>query len=286
MNNPFSKPVIYIIENLSHYCPICLKKMDYVADIQLTRYIIELRCKKRRWNFTKKISIYKCNWCKTNYLPQIAYDDLKIESASCINYNFIKFNSVSSKINARKDKIAPEHNFQKIIKGIRVFHKKYGSGRVISIKSNMVLISFQGVSKIFKFPSAFTDGFLTLLDKNNKELNRILNEDKKIKNITNKEKFEGYQQNFSKEKISSKKTSNYDEYDFRFIKETKPKPNRYDKLSERFGTPMHIGFLKMNEHDERRHKSRCKYYLKDEKCCDFYGEKCRGSSHCDKYLEK
>lgn len=53
----------------------------------------------------------------------------------------------------------------------------------------------------------------------------------------------------------------------------------YNKIN---GTPWHVGTLKKN--DDRRHKSRCKYYNSNNSCG--YFEKCIGSSHCQYYRER
>ena len=51
------------------------------------------------------------------------------------------------------------------------------------------------------------------------------------------------------------------------------------------GTPWHTEFIKMNENDFRRHKSRCKYYINEYDHCSYYSQKCIGSSHCLYYKE-
>ena len=56
-----------------------------------------------------------------------------------------------------------------------------------------------------------------------------------------------------------------------------------NNLSQLEGTSWHVGYIKMSEDDERRHKSRCKYY--DDGFCDYNINKCRGSSHCQHYRE-
>lgn len=52
------------------------------------------------------------------------------------------------------------------------------------------------------------------------------------------------------------------------------------------GFAWHTGYLKMQEGDEARHKSRCKYYVKDGKHCSIKNEHCIGSSHCKEYREE
>ena len=49
------------------------------------------------------------------------------------------------------------------------------------------------------------------------------------------------------------------------------------------GHPWHVGYLKMDEDDTRRHKRRCIYYLQNNNCrkCGM----CGGSSHCSFYKE-
>lgn len=51
------------------------------------------------------------------------------------------------------------------------------------------------------------------------------------------------------------------------------------------GTPWHTEFLKMDESDSRRHKSRCKYYIKENNICNYFHQKCYGSAHCKYYRE-
>lgn len=65
--------------------------------------------------------------------------------------------------------------------------------------------------------------------------------------------------------------------------------DHYKKLSQDIGTPSHIDYLRKK--DDRRHKSKCIYYNKqDKKChcvdCITYTFKCAGSGHCDRYQEK
>lgn len=55
----------------------------------------------------------------------------------------------------------------------------------------------------------------------------------------------------------------------------------YSKLPD---TPWHIGYIRRDEMDERRHKSRCVY--NDGKLCNnAYMTYCYGSSHCKYYAE-
>lgn len=58
------------------------------------------------------------------------------------------------------------------------------------------------------------------------------------------------------------------------------------EMSKIQGTPWHVGRYTRKEGDERRHKSNCAYYRKDDKhCTKYYGE-CLGSAHCDYYESK
>lgn len=53
-------------------------------------------------------------------------------------------------------------------------------------------------------------------------------------------------------------------------------------------TPWHIGFIKKDESDPRRHKVWCFYYMQGECRCirsSYYTSRCPGSSHCSKYRE-
>ncbi|MEG1640362.1 MAG: hypothetical protein RR415_08745 [Ruthenibacterium sp.] len=50
------------------------------------------------------------------------------------------------------------------------------------------------------------------------------------------------------------------------------------------GTPWHVGFLKMSDGDERRHKARCIYHTKENKCTRNNID-CIGSAHCTHYIE-
>ena len=56
-------------------------------------------------------------------------------------------------------------------------------------------------------------------------------------------------------------------------------------VNQMTGTPWHLETLKMNEDDERRHKSRCIHYNKANKFCKKQKRKCPGSAHCDYYKE-
>ena len=55
---------------------------------------------------------------------------------------------------------------------------------------------------------------------------------------------------------------------------------RINKLE---GTPWHIERFHRKEYDDRRHKSRCKYYTKEK--CTKLGHRCYGSAHCLYYVE-
>ena len=64
-----------------------------------------------------------------------------------------------------------------------------------------------------------------------------------------------------------------------------------EKLSQRMGTASHIEYLRMEEGDTRRHKSRCIKYNKEKDICmctasGNYLLKCGGSSHCKYYKEE
>ena len=53
-------------------------------------------------------------------------------------------------------------------------------------------------------------------------------------------------------------------------------------------TPWHVGFVKKEEDDPRRHKARCVYYVKGichQGKMGCYLRKCPGSSHCQYYAE-
>lgn len=50
------------------------------------------------------------------------------------------------------------------IVGIKINHKKYGEGRVVSQDKSTVEISFNDVTKEFQFPTAFTKGLVSLND--------------------------------------------------------------------------------------------------------------------------
>ena len=52
------------------------------------------------------------------------------------------------------------------------------------------------------------------------------------------------------------------------------------------GFVWHTDYLKMKEGDEPRHKSRCKYFIKEGNHCSIKNERCIGSSHCKEYREK
>ncbi|WP_026668141.1 hypothetical protein [Butyrivibrio sp. AE2005] len=55
------------------------------------------------------------------------------------------------------------------------------------------------------------------------------------------------------------------------------------KVSKLTGTPWHVEKLTRNEGDERRHKSRCKYYRKKDSYCKYQYIECRGSRYCKYY---
>ena len=50
-------------------------------------------------------------------------------------------------------------------------------------------------------------------------------------------------------------------------------------------TPYHIGFVKKDEDDPRRHKSRCIHYEHGTKNCLKNTMRCVGSAHCTFYQE-
>ena len=56
-------------------------------------------------------------------------------------------------------------------------------------------------------------------------------------------------------------------------------------ISKMTGTPWHVNRFTREEDDERRHKSRCKYYSKATSICSYRHEKCYGSAHCSIYTE-
>ncbi len=55
-------------------------------------------------------------------------------------------------------------------------------------------------------------------------------------------------------------------------------------LNELTGVPWHVETLRRSEDDQKRHRSRCKYYKKGR--CLKYNFRCFGSAHCDVYEEK
>lgn len=54
-------------------------------------------------------------------------------------------------------------------------------------------------------------------------------------------------------------------------------------LNRLTGTPWHIENYHRAEDDNRRHKSKCKYYNKSK--CEKFGYPCYGSAHCEEYIE-
>ena len=54
------------------------------------------------------------------------------------------------------------------------------------------------------------------------------------------------------------------------------------------GHPWHVGYLKKDEDDPRRHKSRCVYFSRDDSRkghCARRSGTCIGSAHCQDYKE-
>ena len=58
------------------------------------------------------------------------------------------------------------------------------------------------------------------------------------------------------------------------------------RVSEMTGTPWHVERVHRQDGDDRRHRSRCKFYRKTKAYCVHYSEKCRGSAHCEYYEEE
>ena len=63
------------------------------------------------------------------------------------------------------------------------------------------------------------------------------------------------------------------------------------KQNVHIDVPYHMDFLRKDEFDNRRHKSRCKFYNKDTKKCHCpsvmsYLFKCCGAAHCEGYNEE
>ena len=58
-------------------------------------------------------------------------------------------------------------------------------------------------------------------------------------------------------------------------------------LQRMVGVPWHTEKMVRREGDDRRHRTRCKYYKKDsDKYCKYYCGKCRGAAHCSHYIEE
>jgi len=51
------------------------------------------------------------------------------------------------------------------------------------------------------------------------------------------------------------------------------------------GTPWHTEKMCRTEGDGKRHKSKCKYYVKVENHCSKCVSRCIGSAHCSYYVE-
>ena len=51
------------------------------------------------------------------------------------------------------------------------------------------------------------------------------------------------------------------------------------------GVPWHVEQLRMEEGDQRRHKSRCEHYVKKNNYCSVAKTRCIGSAHCSYYRE-
>ena len=58
------------------------------------------------------------------------------------------------------------------------------------------------------------------------------------------------------------------------------------KLKNLTGTPWHVDKFSRSEGDERRHRSRCIYYRKDDSYCCKEIMRCMGAAHCENYKER
>ncbi len=58
-----------------------------------------------------------------------------------------------------------------------------------------------------------------------------------------------------------------------------------NNLSQLQGEYCHLEYLKREEGDEKRHKTRCSHHCTNNYCTVWSG-KCRGSAHCEFYKEK
>ena len=57
-------------------------------------------------------------------------------------------------------------------------------------------------------------------------------------------------------------------------------------LNRMTGTPWHINKFERKDGDERRHKSRCIYYIKTTSKCRYQHTACQGSAYCKYYHEE
>ena len=57
-----------------------------------------------------------------------------------------------------------EVDLSKLRIGTKVKNKKYGIGRVTGFKPGRMLVAFETDQKVFMFPSAFEDGYLTIVE--------------------------------------------------------------------------------------------------------------------------
>ena len=63
----------------------------------------------------------------------------------------------------RKRSNTPDFDESSITVGMTVIHKKFGEGKVLSLRKGHICVAFDDERQInFTFPNAFTDGFLHL----------------------------------------------------------------------------------------------------------------------------
>lgn len=46
----------------------------------------------------------------------------------------------------------------------KLYHKKFGHGKMLKIENDLIYIDFNGEEKLFSYPQVFVKGFISILD--------------------------------------------------------------------------------------------------------------------------